>query len=112
MPTMLNHDLTPRIAKHALDRCAEMGVSTKVAKAIYRTPGLIWPCRRRPNQRPNTSRFHIVSDHWPHLGVVVEVADDDPTNVCVVTLLEWHGDGTGKTRTQHIERKDHDHGTA
>lgn len=99
--TLLNHDLTPRMTKHALDRCQEMGIRAKVAKAIYRTPEMVWACRTRPQQRPNTERFHVTSKHFPTFGVVVEVDADNPESVRILTVLEWHGGG----RTGYIERQ-------
>lgn len=35
--------LTPVMTRHARDRCAEMGISTKVAKLIHRTRDATYP---------------------------------------------------------------------
>lgn len=102
----LNHDLTPTMSAHAVQRCSQMGISTKVAKAIYRTPASVWPCKPRDNQRPDEERFHIVSSHWPNLGVVVAIRGGDTSAPRVVTVLYWAGDGTGVERTEHHDRED------
>lgn len=101
----LNHDLTPRMSPHARARALEMGIRTQIAKAIYRRPSLVWPCRPRPCQEPGTKRFHVTSDLFPGLGIVV-TADRDGHPI-IVTILYWHGDGKGFTRTEHHDREEH-----
>lgn len=54
--------VTPRILPHALERCHEMGISTKVAKRIIRNADLT---------RPSSDGLRIaVSDADPDYAVV------------------------------------------
>lgn len=81
----MDHNLTPRLTRHALARCQEMGIRTKVAKAIYRTPAIV-----RPAATPGGLHLHqyprsmVTSDRWPAYAIVVE---DRPTGPWVVTVV-------------------------
>jgi hypothetical protein len=39
---------TPVLSEHARQRCAEMGISTKVAKRIVQNPGITRPTAKYP----------------------------------------------------------------
>lgn len=55
---------TPRLLPHARERCAEMGISTKVAKAIVKAPAMTY-CGK-----PGTDSRVAVSDDIPEYAVV------------------------------------------
>jgi hypothetical protein len=68
---------TPRITRHAAERCLQMGVSTKVAKRIAQRPSLVLPdFSGRPERR------FMVSEAEPDYAVVVDVEDN-----AVVTVM-------------------------
>jgi hypothetical protein len=80
---------SPRISAHAATRCAEMGISTKIPKAIVRLRTATWPAR--------SGRRIVVSDERPELAgfaVVLEQDIMDAAREIVVTVLyrtpdEW-----------------------
>ena len=55
---------TPRLTQHARERCAEMGISTKVAKRIVQRADLVRP------GRPGTDLLVSCSDEHPDYIVV------------------------------------------
>lgn len=63
---MNHYRLTPVLTRHARERCAEMGVSTRVAKAIVVAPDMTRPA---PSQRHPEARMAI-SDAAPEYAVV------------------------------------------
>ncbi len=69
----------PKITPHARERCAEMGISTKVAKRIWRDPDLVLP----DFQGRATRRFLHSSTVEPAYAIVVEGED------IVVTVLHY-----------------------
>lgn len=70
--------VTPIITPHARDRCAEMGVSTKVAKRIVREPSTT-----RPDPQGHPRRRFVWSAVEPDYAVVVDVESAPPV-VCTV----------------------------
>lgn len=78
----MNHDQTPRMSQHARERCRQMGLSTKVAKAIFRAPGVVRPADNgNQTEWPN---FMVTSDLHPEYALVVA---DHPTGPVVVTVV-------------------------
>jgi hypothetical protein len=69
---------TPRLTQHARHRCAEMGISTKVAKRIVQDACVTRPC----NVAEKTHCQIMVSDQHPEYAVVY-----DPILRVVVTVL-------------------------
>lgn len=69
---------TPRLTDHARERCAEMGISTKVAKVIFRRAVV-----RRPGN-PDSDCMVAVSDTYPDYAVVYFEADNGPV---IATVL-------------------------
>lgn len=67
---------TPKISDHARERCAEMGISTKVAKQIVKNPSLT-----RPGHTVETRRF-VTSTLHPDYAVIYDEATNE-----VVTVL-------------------------
>lgn len=97
---MLDHNRTPRLTRHARVRCKEMGISTKVAKAIYRHPAVC----RVTNDRPATDDLYLVtSDLHPVYAIVVTDGPSGPTVVTVVfrTAQTYVRDGS----TYRIEKR-------
>lgn len=80
---MLNHTVTPRMTRHALERCQEMGIPARLAKGIYRRPAIVRTATRKgePSRWP---RFLIVSDVFPDYAIIV---DDRPDGPWVVTVV-------------------------
>lgn len=78
----MDHTLTPKMSRHALDRCREMGIVTKVAKAIYRHP-----CVTRPGAHGHDTtwdRYIVLCDHHPEYAIVVEDRAGVPWVVTVI----------------------------
>lgn len=80
---------TPRLSRHARERCAEMGISTKVAKAIVRTMSCSYP------GRAGTDTTVMLSDAIPEYGVVV--GNDTGIIVTVIFNAPDFGERAGAT---------------
>lgn len=76
MIAVMDETQTPRVSVHARERCAEMGISTKVAKHIVRHPSI-----DRPGNTWTGCRV-AVSDLHPEYAVVY-----DPECCVIVTVL-------------------------
>ena len=70
--TYSEYEVTPVISYHARDRCAEMGISTKVAKKIWRTRMLT-----RPAAGPG-DRIMVLSPEHPEYAIIVALQPDPP----------------------------------
>lgn len=70
--------ITPKMTKHAVQRCAEMGISTKVAKRIVRNPSITHAARE--------GRMVATSVDHPDYAVVY-AADRETESVWVITVL-------------------------
>lgn len=68
---------TPRLSGHARERCAEMGISTKVAKRIVQYPSITHSTR--------DDRMLAISDLYPDYAVVY--ADEPMTGKTIITVL-------------------------
>lgn len=83
---------TPRLTRHARERCAEMGISTKVAKRIVRYADLTRP------GRPNTGLLVSCCDQYPDYIVVhTDPAVEDPVYIVTVSFrcgIEYIRNGT------------------
>lgn len=67
---------TPRLTQHARERCAEMGISTKVAKRIVQHADVVRP------DYPGSDRMISVSDAYPDY-IVVHDQQDPPIIITV-----------------------------
>jgi hypothetical protein len=98
----MDHNLTPRMTRHALARCQEMGIPTKVAKAIWRTATTTYPS----NSQDGRPGVIASSELFPGYAIVVaEGYDGHPTVVTVVFRTTDTYDRNGGTYTA---RKDQD----
>lgn len=86
--------MTPILTPHARARCAEMGISTKVAKAIVRHADIV-----RPGY---DGKFMSVSDLHPKYAVV-HTNETPPVIVSVVFRTYEHYDRAGDTWTPSKE---------
>jgi len=79
----MNHDQTPKMTRHALERCQEMGIPARLAKGIFRRPAVVRPANQagRPTR---WDRYMVTSDLFPDYAVVVEDRDGV---VWVVTVV-------------------------
>lgn len=66
---MSDYPPTPVLTRHARERCAEMEISTKVAKAIVRDPDLVRP------GNSGTGCVFATSERYPRYAVVYEPGD-------------------------------------
>lgn len=76
----MDHNVTPRMTRHALARCQEMGIPARLAKAIWRKADLVYPS-------PKDGRDAVIaaSTLFPGYAVVVtEGRDGHPTVLTVV----------------------------
>lgn len=72
------------LTDHARERCAEMGISTKVAKRIWRTRQTMYP---GTETSWGTQGWIVTSDQYPnYLIVVVFGAPDAPPTVVTVAF--------------------------
>lgn len=62
---------TPRLTHHARERCAEMEISTKVAKRIIQNADCVRP------GKPGSNAFVATSDEHPDYAVVFFRGEDD-----------------------------------
>lgn len=69
--------VTPVLTQHARERCAEMGIRTRVVKQIWRHRTLTWPLR-------DQDRTVVTSDEQPRYALVVDEHCEPPV---VVTVL-------------------------
>jgi hypothetical protein len=73
---------TPVLTEHARERCAEMGIRTRVAKQIWRDHTLTYPLH-------DQDRIVVISADHPRYALVVDEHGDRPV---VVTVLFNHPD--------------------
>jgi hypothetical protein len=71
-------EVTPVMSRHARERCAEMEISTKVAKRIWR----FWSVKRGMHDQPG--RLMVTSAEEPAYVVVVDTRPEVPI---IVTVL-------------------------
>lgn len=83
--------MTPRISQHARERCAEMGISTKIAKQIIRRPDLIRPSRSVGGSEKGL--VMVTSDRYPEYAVVYCPADEVVVTVLFRTCERYRRDG-------------------
>lgn len=83
--THWDHSLTPRMTRHALARCQEMGIPARLAKAIYRKASLTRPSR---SQDGRTATL-MVSDLFPGYAIVVAPAYDGHPQVVTVVFQTY-----------------------
>lgn len=86
---------TPRLTPHARERCVEMGISTKVAKAIVRHADVRYPAR------PGQPGIAALSDVYPGYAVVYVERDAGEPPV-VVTVLFNAQDFAARNGTTYV----------
>ena len=97
----MDHNLTPRMTRHALARCQEMGIPARLAKAIWRKADTTYPS-------PKDGKEGVVafSSLFPGYAIVVAPAyDGHPQVVTVVFRTTETYDRKGAT---YAPRKDED----
>lgn len=72
---------TPVLTKHARERCAEMGISTKIAKRIVQNARVTY---RGTNVRGGDSRIALCCDYPGYAVVFTEQVDGPPLIITVV----------------------------
>lgn len=77
MEAVNDYPATPVLTQHARERCAEMGIRTRVAKQIWRTRTLTWPLR-------DQDRTVVVSDEEPRYALIVDEHCEPPVVITVV----------------------------
>jgi hypothetical protein len=80
---MNGYEPTPRMSDHALQRCREMGISTKVAKAIVRHATLVYQSRAEHGE----SAWVATSKEYPLYAVPYAVHG----NVKVILTVLYNG---------------------
>lgn len=73
--------LTPVMTRHARDRCAEMGISTKVAKLIHRTRDATYP---GSVTKTGEQSYIAMSDHEPDYVIAYLPKDHGPDVILTV----------------------------
>ncbi len=71
-------EVTPVMSRHARERCAEMEISTKVAKRIWR----FWSVKR--GMHDQEGKLMVTSAEEPDYAVVVDIRPEVPI---IVTVL-------------------------
>jgi hypothetical protein len=75
---LYDRSLTPRMTEHARQRCCEMGVRTKIAKAIVRTAHTVY--QGHPKHGEN---WIAKSERHPEYAVAFIIEDGHPV-ICTV----------------------------
>lgn len=97
----MDHSLTPRMTRHALERCQEMGIPARLAKAIWRKATTTYPSPSR-NGREG---LVVSSDLFPEYAIIVAPAHDGhPTVVTVVFRTQDDYTRQGETYTRKDEK--------
>lgn len=92
----MDHSLTPRMSRHALARCQEMGIPARLAKAIWRRPSVVRPSRSQDGREATL----VTSADFPGYAIVVAPAHDGhPLVVTVVFQTYDQYDRQGTTYT-------------
>lgn len=78
--------MTPRLTKHARERCAEMGVKTKRVKRMVRDPDIDRPSRDWEANREVSCRI-AVRDDDPDIAAVYQ-----PGEPPIVVTVVWRTD--------------------
>lgn len=73
---------TPVLTQHARDRCAEMGISTKVAKRVLRHADLTRPAK------PGQPGIAATSTLVPGYAVIYKMVDDNPRPLILTVLFD------------------------
>lgn len=73
--------MDPKMTHHAKVRCAEMGISTKVAKRMVKNPSVT-----HTTQKGGGNRVICTSTEYPLYAVVYSNPDDDGI-VWIITVL-------------------------
>lgn len=72
--------MDPKMTEHARQRCAEMGISTKVAKRMVKNPSVT-----HTTKKGDGDRIICTSDEYPLYVVVYSVGRDG--NIWIITVL-------------------------
>lgn len=91
----MDHSLTPRMTRHALARCQEMGIPARLAKGVWRKATTVYPS-------PKDGKDHLIakSTLFPGYAIVVaEAYDGHPVVVTVVFDEQGDYDRQGATYT-------------
>lgn len=77
----MDHSLTPRMTRHALERCKEMGIPARLAKGIWRKADTTYPS-------PKDGREAVMafSSLFPGYAIVVAPARDGHPQVVTVVF--------------------------
>lgn len=95
----MDHNVTPRMTRHALARCQEMGIPARLAKAIWRKADTTYPSPK--DGRDATVAF---SSLFPGYAILVAPGrDGHPTVLTVVFRTTETYDRQGGT---YSPRKD------
>lgn len=78
------HPVTPVMSTHARERCAEMGIPTKLAKAIWIRQQGGHGGTSYPDPSRGTGRLIVRADEFPGYAIVVDPHSDRPV---IVTVL-------------------------
>lgn len=90
---------TPRLTRHARERCAEMGISTKVAKEIVLHADLTRPCLGNPDCAIARS------DRHPGYAVVYNPHQEAPRPVIVTVLFQTQDEYVREGKTYRVVDK-------
>jgi hypothetical protein len=81
---MTGQHVTPVLTQHARERCAEMGIRTRVAKRIWQHWSMIRPLRGQ-------NKLVVTSDDEPDYAIIVDDnADNEGERPVVVTVIFNH----------------------
>lgn len=92
----MDHSLTPRMTRHALARCQEMGIPARLAKGIWRKATTVYP-----SPKDGREAWVAKSTLFPGYAIVVaEAYDGHPTVLTVVFDETAQYDRLGGTYTK------------
>lgn len=97
----MDHAVTPRMTRHALARCQEMGIPARLAKAIWRKATQTYPSRSQDGR----DGLVVSSELFPGYAIIVAPAyDGHPTVVTVVFRTQDDYTRQGETYTRKDEK--------
>jgi len=82
---LVREEVTPRLTTHARERCAEMGITTKVAKAIYQARDL-----DRPSTKPGSDCRMATCSRLPEYAVVYFISEEDGVPVIASVVFKTY----------------------
>ena len=87
----MDYPATPQLTDHARERCAEMGIRTRVVKQIWRTRTLTYVMFDQPG------KIRVTSDKHPEYALIVDEEGERPVIITVLFASDQSYVRAGRT---------------